>query len=614
MANQINSSAGVYFQVIDESQVPLSQSQVAVGAISFFSKQGPVDQIVKITGGPNQFINLFGLPDASVSYAHHQALVALTQMNTLLCTRVHNNALFGGLTACIETVTVLPADPLNPPAVPETIKQFSFKKWTSGKMVDPNNHNTFYSKSDPDFTDASDLFYIYGVDPNSFTSNYRVSVSDIKDSTDKSNPNTFKIKVFSAKGTSPIETWLVSLTKQTDGYGRQQFMEKVINGESRYIRVLVNTNFNTISGLKVIKAANITASSVVDYYGTTLTDKAILHNGDSGLTDGQGGTIDASTVSTIINGQDAFPAAIADAPSATKNSGWQLYIDREEVDFDLLINGGYTSQVVHQKMLEIADTRGDCFAILDIPVDMQGSKYDPTTAPIEYRDNILNANTPNGALYTPWYEVNDPYSGQTISIPPAGHLAAIYCFTDTNYATWFSPAGLNRGIIERIDGNFVQADMVYNQAARNHLNDYQINFTRYLSNIGTAIWNDSTLQSVESAESYISVVRLLKFCIKNINRALLYDVFEPNDATLRAKIKGTLSNILEPISNARGLYKYEIVCSGPDDANSNNTNLNIAQGILNVDVYLWPTIPAKRIMVRLYVERSGAVIGTVSSN
>lgn len=589
----INSSAGVYTDVKDDSGFSSSEYQISKGVIVLFSEIGPVDQIVRITNGPAEFIQKFGLSNINLGYGHACALASLKYMQELLVTRVHNNAKFGGLAVSLTTARTL------------VLKQF-----TKGKMVDPTDPNLFYyDASDADLDIEKDLFYVYGSDPNNYNGNYRIAITDIKGPTDRSNPNTFVLKVYSKTASAsakPLETFTVSCSEQTDGLGRQQYIESVINGKSNYIRVLVNEN--AITDL----LPSMAPSSGINYLGTDITAMAALSAGDSGLTDGNGNAINSSLIPTILNGVDAFPAAIVDAPVATKTSGWALYLDREEVEFDLMINGGYTQASVQRNMLSIADSRGDCFVILDMPIDQQGSKYDPTTAPVEYRDNTLDADTPNGAIYTPWLEVYDPYSGKNVIIPPSGHIAASYCYTDINYKQWFSPAGLNRGLLENLDPNFIAANVRYKQAARNTLDNNQINFTRNIENIGTAIWNDSTLQRKKSAESYISVVRLLKYCVRGINRELLYKVFDPNDSDLRADIIAALEAILEPIAQNRGLTKYVVICAGPGESNSNNTNDDIMNGILNVDIYLWPTIPAKRIAVRLYVEKSGATISAIS--
>ena len=605
----VNSSANVYVEVLDRSQVDLPLIQVATGALVTFSKQGPVDQVVEINKGPNHFKKIFGNADIAMcmalnGYGHYTALTALLKMGVLKVVRVHNRAKFGGLTVHQNASNLI-----------------DFKAWTSAKDVDPNDPNKFFMDSaDADFgTPTKDLFYIFGVDPNMYNGDYRVVITNVNgalgtlDSNGvkvQKNPNTFQIQVYSASSVVngyPMETFIVSRSKQVDGYGRQQYLESVINGKSRYIRVLDNP----VNVLEV-SPATLSESPLMYYPSTGIAVPRVLASlcdGDSGIT-----VADLALLPTIYKGIDDFPLNVsATLPPATKKkSGWQLFMDREEVSFDLLLNAG-TGYLVQKTMQAVADSRGDCFAIYDGPFDMQGNKYDPTGDPISFRNDDFDADTANGAVYCDWFNIYDPDTGQQITVPPSGHVAAIYCNTDITSATWFSPAGLKRAVLEQIDPNFISSCMIYRQADRDALSDNQINFTRYLPNIGTALWNDNTLQRQESALSYVNVVRLLKFCMKSITATLLYEVFDPNDAFLRSIIVSKLNGIFEPIKAGQGLYGYNVICLGPEEPNSNNTYTDISLGNVNVDCYISPVIPGKRLMVRLIVNKAGATLGPVTT-
>jgi hypothetical protein len=628
MASVVKASAGVYIEVEDRSRVASHQKQVSKGVVVLLSNQGPVDQIVKITNGPNQFLSLFGTPDASLGFGHQTVLTALLYMQEILITRVHHRARFGGI------------------SVTKGSGGMGFKQWATPKDVDAYDPNMFYLDSaDTDFsltntlkqqTDAggvpmvdagghpimipdkyADFFYIYGADPNKYNGNYRVAVANIKDSTDKSNPNTFQILVYSknsAANSRPVETWTVSRDQQVDGYGRQQFLETVINGKSKYIRV-ANNALNTD---KIVPSL-IPSDNILLYLppvGTDPASLAYLSNGESGTTMEDGSPISMTDLPIIYNGTDAFPSQIANPPTPVKNSGLQLYYEREEVKFDLLINAGITFPSVQKRMLDIAIKRGDCFVILDMPFDKQGNRFDPTTDAVDYRDNKyggLAVDTPYGAIYTPWIDIVDNFTGKVNTVPPSGHVAAVYCATDTNWATWFAPAGLKRALLDAIDPNFVGTKMIYHQNSRDIFEVNQINCTRVFENLGTALWGATTLQRMESAMSNVNVVRLILFLSRNIDTQLMYNVFDPNDAYLRAEIVQRLNDILEPIKLGRGLYNYNVVCAGPGEPNANNTYDDIALGDLNVDVYLEPTIPAKRINVKLIVNKAGVSLGSATT-
>jgi hypothetical protein len=676
MGTLVNTSAGVYVSVEDRSQNLTSKQKVSIGAIVLFASQGPVDQLVKITKGSDEFISVFGNPDPLLGYGSYCAITALRWMPELYVTRVHNDARYGGLKCTLKTGDT----------------KLSLVQFDTPKSVDPYDPNKFYLDTTSYFDDVADFFYVYGATPSTINADIRVSIANFKDASDSARPNTFQILVWS-KGNSrvPLESWTVSREHQVDGYGRQLYMDNVINGRSKYIRVLNNAlNKDTLTatllptatslqylatrgtaqvgtpqvGTPQVGTAQVGTAAVgtfgqpgyvaasadyapaspnyvpasADYtpassnYAPASSDYippstlAFLSAGHNGNTKAYGSTdaIETTMLPLIYNGdQDPFPSHISDPPIPYKNSGWKLYADREEVAYDLMINGGVVIPSVQARMVEIAEKRGDVFVILDVPYDAQGNRYDPSTKAISFRYDPLGTSTigdtskgidsADAALYTPWVEILDKYTGRNMVVPISGHIAAIYCKTDIDYATWFAPAGLKRGILEDIDSNFAQATMVYHQQDRDDLHDAQVNCTRVVQGIGTAIWDATTLQKKDSALSNVSVVRLLKYCTRNVNQQLLYNVFDPNDPFLRAEIKHRLDAILEPIKLNRGLTSYLVVCAGPEEDNSNNTYQDIADGNINVDVYLEPVIPAKKIFVKLIVNKAGAVLGAVQT-
>jgi hypothetical protein len=464
MSTIINTSAGVYVSVEDRSQNLRIKKQVSIGAIVLFANQGPVDQMVLIDKGVDEFINTFGIPDVKLGYGHFCAIQALRYMPELYVTRVHRDARYGGVKVYVPTAGT----------------KLAIKQFNTPKCVDPYDPNKFYLESASGFfNDATDFFYVYGQNPSTINANYRITVESYRDASDPTRPNTFQILVWSAKlSKKPLETWTVSRDHQVDGYGRQQHLEAVINGNSKYIRVLDNP-LNTTpmsadllpsdgSALRYLEEvatipavpANPLATPPTPYIpeipGVAAGTLARLSAGHNGNTAAYNSTsaIPTTDLGVIYNGDlDPFPAEVTDPPIDYKRSGWTLYIDREEVKFDLLINAGVCIPSVQSRMVEVADKRGDVFAILDVPLDAQGDRYNPTEAAVKFRNDPLGLggsttnciNTADAALYTPWIETMDKYTGRMMVLPPSGHIASIFCKTDIDYATWFAPAGLKRG-------------------------------------------------------------------------------------------------------------------------------------------------------------------------
>jgi phage tail sheath protein FI len=363
--------------------------------------------------------------------------------------------------------------------------------------------------------------------------------------------NTFVLEVYKRANINvAVEKFTVSLLFQTDGYGRAQNIGDVINtsaARSNLIRV---------------------AQYVANDTGLLLsvdTDIQWLGGGDDG-------------------------AAVTSAGIVTE---WNNeFSDPEDIAVRVLINAGYTAVAVQQKMVSLAESRRDCFAILDMPSDLQSM-----SDAISYRLNDLNINSSYGAIYTPDLNILDIFSDRTRYIPPSGHVAAAYARTDRVRATWFAPAGLNVGQIY----NILNLRTRYNQAARDQMSPVQINTIVKKPGQGWVIWDAETLQARASALSNINVRRLLIVIEVSLANALDYNVFDPNDEFTRFLIRQSVNAFLQPIKDGRGLYEFEVICD-----NSNNKANDIDSGELNVDVYLKPVIPARFIRLQTIITSTGA--------
>lgn len=401
--------------------------------------------------------------------------------------------------------------------------------------------------------DSSEDIYIESAVVTEGVSQPEVMVSQIL--TSIPSDNTFKIGVYDRSNTnSPLEEFTVSLNHQVDGNGNQQYIEDVINGgssPSNYIRVKYN----------VLASAG-------------------LKNADSNIIWLNGG----------FDGAQPTNAQIAAA--------WDDFADPEQVTIRLLINAGYTNVAVQQKMVSIAESRKDCFAILDMPSDQQTAE-----AAVNYRKFVLNINSSYGAIYTPDLLITDDQTGEQLYVNPSGYVAGQYCYTDKNYASWWAPAGLNRGIIPNVQGVRVK----YSEGHRDLLAPNQVNYIREMPGKGYPIWEEYTLQPKASALQDVHVRRLLITIEVSITDFLEYNIFDPNDAIMRSGIKLSIEEYLQTVQTGRGLQViegqngYAVQC---DD--NNNPAYLIDRGICVVDVYIKPIRVARFIKLNVILTKSSA--------
>ena len=368
----------------------------------------------------------------------------------------------------------------------------------------------------------------------------------------------FTFEVYTRENTStPQERFRVSLNEQQDGFGNQLNISEVIN------------KLNTSDYVRVYQPSTSSLNSIYPHLNDenrwVVTDSIIwLANGDNGS---------AVTAANVIQ-------------------GWGAFSNSEKYGIRILINGGYSTPPVQQAMEALCRARRDCFAVLDMPPAYQKT----STTCVNYRKYNLNINSSYAAIYSPDLKIYDEYSGNQRFVPPSGHVAATFAFTDNNYATWFSPGGLERGKISNIQGLRYE----YDQGDRDLMSPNQVNAIIYKRERYT-VWDDQTLQSMKSALSNIHVRRLLILVETSITNGFDYKVFDPNDAFLRFQLTQIVEGILKPIKTGRGLYQYLIVCD-----ENNNSNDDTAAGQLNMDIYLDPTIQARAIKLQSNIVKTGA--------
>jgi len=375
--------------------------------------------------------------------------------------------------------------------------------------------------------------------------------------------NTFTVNVFdlTVSSSTPAESFPVSLVDQVDSTGVQMEITQRINPFSQYINVSSN-------------APSLVTIPTIWGYGSS-----------QALTGGTSGT--APTNSEI-------------------QAAWTTYFSsRDLVDVDILINGGYTDVGIQQNLDSIATSRATSIALLDVPATSQSGAQ----GMIDYRNLTLNLNSSFSALFGPDVLESDPYNGTALYVPFSGWAAALCARTDRVAQTWYSIAGLNRGLVNvlGIRPNPVTGLPGFDQGDRNALFAAQINFTRNFVGAGIALWEQTTLEAKVSALRWLSVRRLVNAIKKSTYQFLLYSLEEPNDDFVRRSIVSGISDYLELIMNAQGISDYLVV----SDATNNPSSLTGA-GILKVTVFITPIIPIHQIQVDLVITKQGVTYSEIN--
>lgn len=333
-----------------------------------------------------------------------------------------------------------------------------------------------------------------------------------------------------------------------NGYGTNIFIEEVINNRSDYIRVEDNA--------AEPEAPDLTAT-------VSLTGGA----------DDTGAPLEADII-----------------------SGYNDMENTNEVEAQLLINGGWATQAVQAAMLNVAENRKDAVAILDVPEATASSAQDM----VDYRTDTLMANTYFGGIYGGWLRVYDQYNDREVSIPPSGDVAGAFVYTVSVAERWDAPAGLQRGIIP----NALGVTKAFTEGERDLLYDAGVNPVTTYGGTAAVIWGQKTLQIQASALDRFNVVNSLLWMQERMKESLQPFVFEPNTAFTRDNVNYLLSSFLENIESRGGLYAFNV-----DTSTEINTPQVIDNNAMYVDVYVQPVRTAEFIRLSLIVTRTGVDLG-----
>ena len=267
-----------------------------------------------------------------------------------------------------------------------------------------------------------------------------------------------------------------------------------------------------------------------------------------------------------------------------KRTGWlalnrisDISIYCEPVEADSALQASLTDSVIAH-----CENMKDRFAILQTP--------EGTTS------NISSIWPPRdskyAALYHPWMEVLDPLTNLLRYVPPAGHIAGIYARTDGLRGVHKAPAN------ETVNG-IIDLKFDIQKGEQNILNPRGVNCIRAFQGQGIKVWGARTI-SRDPLWKYVNVRRLFIYLEKSINQGTQWAVFEPNNESLWARVKQTISQFLTTVWRSGALMgtteeeAFFVKCD-----RTTMTQDDIDNGRLIVLVGVAPVKPAEFVIFRI---------------
>ena len=190
----------------------------------------------------------------------------------------------------------------------------------------------------------------------------------------------------------------------------------------------------------------------------------------------------------------------------------------------------------------------------------------------------------------------DKYNDLYRWVPLNGDIAGLCVRTDNERDPWFSPAGLNRGIIK----NVVKLAWNPTKAERDSIYKAGVNPVVTFPGEGTLLYGDKTLLNRPSAFDRINVRRLFIVLEKSIAKAARSSLFEFNDEFTRAAFVNIVEPYLREVQGRRGIFDYRVICD-----TTNNTPEVIDQNQFVGDIYIKPARSINFIQLNFTAVRTG---------
>ena len=298
-----------------------------------------------------------------------------------------------------------------------------------------------------------------------------------------------------------------------------------------------------------------------------------------------------ATTATASGGEDGT-TGISDADFiGTGTDGLQAFKNIEEVTVDILLIPGYSSQNIGDALINMAEYRGDCMALVDSP---DYPTVNSVQDVIDWHNGLggfgrtTSLSSSYAALAWTWQQIYDPYHDKNRWTAPSGHVASAMANSENQTYPWFAPAGLRRGkfagsIDVRLSPDSGQRNAM--QLGGNSVNPV-VKFIRE----GIHLYGQKTLLRTSSALNRINVRRLLLFLERGILEASRLIVFEPGDEATDREFIRLVTPVLEYAQDNRGLREFLVVAASTDIDRDNQK--------LVFQIFIKPTKAAEVIEVQ----------------
>ena len=399
---------------------------------------------------------------------------------------------------------------------------------------------------------------------------------------------------------------------QVDGAPGTSSFATTRSGSGDEIHVVVIDEDGTVSGVpgtvlesysKLSKASDAKSpQGDINYYPTVISNKSnyvfwMDHN-TSGTNWGNAaaGTtftaVDVPTQESLSGGLDGTASTDGELKAS-----YEKFNDADTVDVGLIIAGPSGSASHIDNLITIAENRKDCVVFASPQRSDVVNISNSNTQTSNVLDFFNGIRSSSYAVFDSGYKYcYDRYSDVYRFVPLNGDIAGLAARTDILADAWFSPAGLNRGVIRGA------AKLAYNptKTQRDDLYTSRVNPVATFSGQGTVLFGDKTGLASPSAFDRINVRRLFIVLEKAVATASKFQLFEFNDEFTRANFRNIVEPFLREVQGRRGITDFLVVCD-----ETNNTGEVIDRNEFIAEIFVKPARSINFITLSFVATRTG---------
>ena len=632
MAFQV--SPGVLVQERDLTRI-IPAVSTSIGAFAGEFRKGPLDEITSISS-EQELVSVFGKPDSSNFEAFFSAANFLQYSNALRVVRVQNTGLVNAVTSG-TAITIKNTQDYqdNYNTGQASVGEWAARTagvWGNGLKVSACHSATAFQENAK--TTVNDSAMAVGHTTVTVTSGSGFNVGDqieFSVSSGGTDYDGYKYKITEINSNNL--TFVRASTGQgglhqvpADGANVRRYWEfhDIVSGApgtSPYatskggaddeMHVVVVDEDGDISGTrgtilevfdKVSKASDAkTPQGDSNYVRDQIYNKSnYIYWMDHHASGSNHGSAAAGTTFTAVNTpktDSLINGANGSAASAGQiRTAYDKFADAETVDVGLII-GGKCDATLIDHLITLAEQRKDAIAFVSperADVVNVASSVTQTQNVVGFMNSIRSSSYV--VLDSGYKYMYDRYNDVYRFVPLNGDMAGLSARTDLIADSWFSPAGLNRGVIRGA------VKLAYNpsKAQRDELYKARINPVVTFPGQGTVLFGDKTGLSAPSAFDRINVRRLFIVLEKAISTASKFQLFEFNDEFTRANFRNIVEPFLREVQGRRGITDFLVVCD-----ETNNTGEVIDRNEFIAEIFIKPARSINFITLQFIATRTG---------